>query len=147
MYSLCFFYCLKLKTADERRISDWSADVCSPDLGWGGVSLDSARTVSTPSQPPPAFAGGGAKVKGSRLPPLLQGSREATGRPAATMGHDPNPTPDLAAGRPKARRRARAGGRPQPRRRARRSEEHTSEPQSLLRNSNAVSRLKQKNKT
>src|SRR3546814_480266 len=27
--------------------------------GWGGVPLGSARTVGTPSQPPPAFAGGG----------------------------------------------------------------------------------------
>src|SRR5690606_21848334 len=31
--------------------------------GWGGVSPGSARTVGTPSQPPPAFAGGGAKAK------------------------------------------------------------------------------------
>src|SRR3546814_6042472 len=29
--------------------------------GWGGVSSGSARTVGTPSQPSPAFAGGGAK--------------------------------------------------------------------------------------
>src|SRR3546814_10361490 len=28
---LCFFFC-KQKTADERRISDWSSDVCSSDL-------------------------------------------------------------------------------------------------------------------
>src|SRR5690606_11801882 len=28
-----------------------------------GVSPGSARTVGTPSQPPPAFAGGGAKAK------------------------------------------------------------------------------------
>src|SRR3546814_7708577 len=29
---LLFFFC-KQRTADERRISDWSADVCSSDLG------------------------------------------------------------------------------------------------------------------
>src|SRR3546814_16341584 len=29
--------------------------------GWGGVSFESARTVGTPSQPPPAVAAGGAK--------------------------------------------------------------------------------------
>src|SRR3546814_15252531 len=29
--------------------------------GWGGVSFESARTVGTPSQPPPAVAGGGPK--------------------------------------------------------------------------------------
>src|SRR3546814_2895501 len=27
-----FFVCFKQKTADERRISDWSSDVCSSDL-------------------------------------------------------------------------------------------------------------------
>src|SRR3546814_8928309 len=31
--------------------------------GWGGVPFGSVRAVSTPSQPPPAFAGGGAKAK------------------------------------------------------------------------------------
>src|SRR3546814_3860825 len=31
---LCFmFFCFKQKTAYEMRISDWSADVCSSDLG------------------------------------------------------------------------------------------------------------------
>src|SRR5690606_21613422 len=40
--------------------------------GWGGVSFGSARTVGTPSQPPPAVAGGGAKAKCSLLKPLLQ---------------------------------------------------------------------------
>src|SRR3546814_1300569 len=29
-----FFFCKK-KTAYELRISDWSSDVCSCDLGWG----------------------------------------------------------------------------------------------------------------
>src|SRR3546814_1875971 len=36
---LCFVYCFfffKQKTAYEMRISDWSSDVCSSDLG-GGV--------------------------------------------------------------------------------------------------------------
>src|SRR3546814_6733709 len=30
---LCFFYFFKQKTAYEMRISDWSSDVCSSDLG------------------------------------------------------------------------------------------------------------------
>src|SRR3546814_10593863 len=34
--------------------------------GWGGVPFGSFRTVGTPSQPPPAFAGGGAKSKARR---------------------------------------------------------------------------------
>src|SRR3546814_20426532 len=29
------FFFFKQKTADERRISDWSSDVCSSDLGMG----------------------------------------------------------------------------------------------------------------
>src|SRR3546814_19435183 len=31
LYVMCFF---KQKTAYEMRISDWSSDVCSSDLGW-----------------------------------------------------------------------------------------------------------------
>src|SRR3546814_7206056 len=32
MYCLCFVF-FKQKTADDMRISDWSSDVCSSDLG------------------------------------------------------------------------------------------------------------------
>src|SRR3546814_7880876 len=31
----CFFFFFKQKTAYEMRISDWSSDVCSSDLGVG----------------------------------------------------------------------------------------------------------------
>src|SRR3546814_6889369 len=34
----CFFF-FKQKTAYEMRISDWSSDVCSSDLGLGGQQL------------------------------------------------------------------------------------------------------------
>src|SRR3546814_11422508 len=44
--------------ADERTPA-----VLAGRTGWGGVSSRSARTVSTPSQPPPAFAGGGAEAR------------------------------------------------------------------------------------
>src|SRR3546814_10127141 len=37
----CFFV-FQQKTADERRISDLSSDVCSSDLGGGGRSADAA---------------------------------------------------------------------------------------------------------
>src|SRR3546814_5961044 len=30
----CVFFFFKQKTAYEMRISDWSSDVCSPDLCW-----------------------------------------------------------------------------------------------------------------
>src|SRR3546814_3749352 len=42
---LCFFF--KQKTAYEMRISDWSSDVCSSDLGWwvqGAISYNLALT-------------------------------------------------------------------------------------------------------
>src|SRR3546814_1947407 len=46
LHCVCFF---KQKTADEVRISDWSSDVCSSDLG-AGKSL-------RPQRGEPAFAG------------------------------------------------------------------------------------------
>src|SRR3546814_7342885 len=33
--SMCVFFFIKQKTADELRISDWSSDVCSSDLSKG----------------------------------------------------------------------------------------------------------------
>src|SRR3546814_4996666 len=33
LFSLCSFFFFKQKTAYEMRISDWSSDVCSSDLG------------------------------------------------------------------------------------------------------------------
>src|SRR3546814_10221748 len=40
-----FFFFFKQKTAYEMRISDWSSDVCSSDLIWGG------QVRWTPEQP------------------------------------------------------------------------------------------------
>src|SRR3546814_8916020 len=34
MWLVCSFFCFKQKTAYEMRISDWSSDVCSSDLGY-----------------------------------------------------------------------------------------------------------------
>src|SRR3546814_6831984 len=49
-YSCCYdvllvyvFFFFKQKTAYEMRISDWSSDVCSSDLGLGGHSADALR--------------------------------------------------------------------------------------------------------
>src|SRR3546814_4933210 len=36
-YCLCFFF-FKQKSADEMRISYWSSDVCSSDLGFGLIN-------------------------------------------------------------------------------------------------------------
>src|SRR3546814_15417981 len=70
---------VKQKTAYEMRISDWSSDVCSSDLGGGGRC---------------------------RRPPLFLSARRAAaagaapGRPAGVRAHGP---PDAADGRLAAR--------------------------------------------
>src|SRR3546814_7719152 len=59
---LCVFF-FKQKTAYEMRISDWSSDVCSSDLGFGGVGVVGVG-VSPPTAgvaagpPPPPFERG-----------------------------------------------------------------------------------------
>src|SRR3546814_6166607 len=40
---VCSFFFFKQKTAYEMRISDWSSDVCSSDLGWLLSSPPKAR--------------------------------------------------------------------------------------------------------
>src|SRR3546814_3900441 len=35
---ICFFFFFKQKTAYDMRISDWSSDVCSSDLGLSGLT-------------------------------------------------------------------------------------------------------------
>src|SRR3546814_1892868 len=51
LYCFCFF---KQKTAYEMRISDWSSDVCSSDLGRGaGTTGRSGAVVALlPTRPP-----------------------------------------------------------------------------------------------
>src|SRR3546814_9233107 len=102
------------------RISDWSSDVCSSDLHWRARRAPSRRPAlaRTWPRPPPAAA-----------------------------------STALAAPAARARRRlppawaVRAAAAPAPAHRARwRSEEHTSELQSLMRISYAVFCLKKKNK-
>src|SRR3546814_7956527 len=98
-----FFFFFKQKTAYEMRISDWSSDVCSSDLG----GLRHRRHIR--SEAVEAFA------------------------PAAGMA---------VAALDRAERSLMEG---EPRPAAIRSEEHTSELQSLMRISYAVFCLKQKN--
>src|SRR3546814_8969325 len=58
MSSVCFFF--KQKTAYERRISDWSSDVCSSDLGaclsagfvGSGGTGEATRVVQPPDLKP-----------------------------------------------------------------------------------------------
>src|SRR3546814_2586556 len=114
------FFFFKQKTAYEMRISDWSSDVCSSDLepllrlACGGPADRDPRS-------------GGAAYPGaarSRLEqPRWRGHQEAQGRERRTAGRHCLP-PVLH--------------------RERRSEEHTSELQSLMRISYAVFCLKKK---
>src|SRR3546814_2424680 len=52
----------RLRTIGSRA-NERTPAVLAGRTGWGGVPFGSVRAVSTPSQPPPAFAGGGAKAK------------------------------------------------------------------------------------
>src|SRR3546814_3062960 len=62
----CVFFFLKQKTAYEMRISDWSSDVCSSDLGmfvtWTLRTMPARVRAdciwrAVESQPPPGAAG------------------------------------------------------------------------------------------
>src|SRR3546814_7532926 len=121
------FFFFKQKTAYEMRISDWSSDVCSSDLGAGKTALRQAQgkwekgVVETMHrrQFMGAAALGGLAVG---LPAASWAAEDFAG--LANMAKDAQP---IGA--------------------AERSEEHTSELQSLMRISYAVFCLKKKNNT
>src|SRR3546814_1725376 len=122
MIYLFFFF--KQKTAYEMRISDWSSDVCSSDLGRRrGARQPRARLCARGSGD--RYAGAD---RDAAFPDLARRSRGAAG----------------AARRRRARRARRYGRAPLT---ERRSEEHTSELQSLMRISYAVFCLKKKKAT
>src|SRR3546814_4522748 len=141
MYVFVFF---KQKTAYEMRISDWSSDVCSSDLRGVAEVRKSAihrglqGTRRAQRAPPPRRRSeiarrdrrvGGQSCAGPRL-----------SRQAARRSGDDRDAEDDAAGEGIADREPR--GRDRAVRREIRSEEHTSELQSLMRISYAVFCLK-----
>src|SRR3546814_3192672 len=110
------------------RISDWSSDVCSSDLPAGdgrqrgGIGAENPRT----------------EADGRNKRQFSQGVKFALGKAALRSGHDrPGPCIPRGAG---TNRLQRLGDRPS----LARSEEHTSELQSLMRISYAVFCLKKK---
>src|SRR3546814_9535062 len=113
---VCFFF-FKQKTAYEMRISDWSSDVCSSDL----IPFDGADA------PRPAEDEGAAGTPQGRQAAPAAGAHEAL------QGRKDQSARGLPADRP-------------PDSDLLRSEEHTSELQSLMRISYAVFCLKKKNK-
>src|SRR3546814_2093543 len=53
---MSFFFFFKQKTAYEMRISDWSSDVCSSDLGsLAAAERASMRSMSDAAEIPPAI--------------------------------------------------------------------------------------------
>src|SRR3546814_3202532 len=125
---ICVFFFFKQKTAYEMRISDWSSDVCSSDLQARARLQDRQRPVSPPLGDVAVVHHLGrrpwAAVQRALLPALPPEGRP---RPSSDLGrrlggvHVPAPQHSAAE-----------------RCRARRSEEHTSELQSLMRISYAV---------
>src|SRR3546814_7415250 len=130
MVRISFFFSFKQKTAYEMRISDWSSDVCSSDLrGSPSARRGSASPAAAPRRRQHGRSGAGpprpscaASHRGE--PPIgVRGEVHRQG-----LGH----RLDFHH----LKRRAAAA----------RSEEHTSELQSLMRISYAVFCLKKKNK-
>src|SRR3546814_4582863 len=123
---MCFFF-FKQKTAYEMRISDWSSDVCSSDLPAVASAAGQCRSAY-PShrgrtyRALPAHPQSGRTRCELRFRPRRLSFRGLCGR--ARLPAEPERRACLA-----------------------RSEEHTSELQSLMRTSYADFRLKNKKKT
>src|SRR3546814_5480176 len=123
------FFFFKQKTAYEMRISDWSSDVCSSDL----YHLRHRGTAR------PGGARGDACAVAAR--PRLAGDRCLPALRQPSPHHAAFPRHHRAGARPHRAHAGRHGGDPRLR-----SEEHTSELQSLMRISYAVFCLKKKTK-
>src|SRR3546814_6787604 len=136
LFGLSLFFFFKQKTAYEMRISDWSSDVCSsdllPDQDRAGVDVRTRVDVAAHrldvAEHRLEVAGDGDAVDGVRDRPVLD---PEPGRAARVVTGDVvHPLPHQLGNQQAAR-----------------SEEHTSELQSLMRISYAVFCLKNKKKT
>src|SRR3546814_5799209 len=129
VYGFVVFFFFKQKTAYEMRISDWSSDVCSSDLGdRGQLLVGQDRVLLTRLRILEGERLGEAVVDGGGRRDRAERGEVAAARAADARGLHPR-------GRSAATGRAAA---------TRRSEEHTSELQSLMRISYAVFCLKNK---
>src|SRR3546814_1478192 len=145
MYLLLVFF-FKQKTAYEMRISDWSSDVCSSDLRrpLRGRRSVAPRLVLPAARRGPARGGEPRGEGGARLARHPRRHHPRQDRyPGARRRRAPQPRLHQCL--------AEARHRPLPLRpdaegRRHRSEEHTSELQSLMRISYAVFCLKKKTK-
>src|SRR3546814_6902318 len=130
----CFF---KQKTAYEMRISDWSSDACSSDLWRGQGFSEQALGDRIGIERRGAFVGGPAD-RDQREDIAPRGARSLRRQPRHRHGDQRTIGAGAAGERP--------GGADE-HGLAERSEEHTSELQSLMRNSYSVFCLKKKKKT
>src|SRR3546814_10366636 len=149
---LCFVFFFKQKTAYEMRISDWSSDVCSSDLEGRRLAAEFERhrdqIVGRGAHDVPPDAGRAGEDQ------MVEGKpREGDADVGAAGEHRHLALVEIIGHQPRHHRggvfgelagldhRAIARGEDA------RSEEHTSELQSLMRISYAVFCLKKKNKT
>src|SRR3546814_1228237 len=131
---ISFFFFFKQKTAYEMRISDWSSDVCSSDL-CGGRSLWHGRLLPDDALQRTDARSADHSSPGADIPPNCARKAPVAGRrPGLIMADLEERDPISGAAADTAARHQR-------------SEEHTSELQSLMRISYAVFCLKKKNKT
>src|SRR3546814_3719026 len=125
---LVFFF--KQKTAYEMRISDWSSDVCSSDLG-SAITL--APDLPSRSSPSPRRAGGSMETALPRPAVTsgvtLSGSTNHSTPPSACSSAQDNGSGECTTSPPRTFSSQAMESR---------SEEHTSELQSLMRISYAV---------
>src|SRR3546814_6860792 len=132
MFFVLFFFFFKQKTAYEMRISDWSSDVCSSDLRKRGTPCPCGQ------QPDCSRAGGDPlDPKTAWLVACPYGGRHWRRDCAAASPPASAKAMVVRTLRSPVRTYARTG-------RSRRSEEHTSELQSLMRTSYAVFCLQKK---
>src|SRR3546814_5612484 len=133
--AIWYFFFFKQKTAYDLRISDWSSDVCSSDLEAPAFGQQPQTRIEGPAARFGNFhrCGEDARAFGRHCAPFarrraIDPRQVGLGFPLAHLGNHP------------AERRFHAARDV----RGRRSEEHTSELQSLMRISYAVSCLKKK---
>src|SRR3546814_5435645 len=119
------FFFFKQKTAYEMRISDWSSDGCSSDL-------IPVKTIARPASSAAAITSSSRTEPPGWITAVAPASTAAS-RPSANGKKASDATAE-----PTVRGASQPFGR---------SEEHTSELQSLMRNSDAVFFVKKKNNT
>src|SRR3546814_10541854 len=123
-FSLFVFFFFKQKTAYEMRISDWSSDVCSSDLSLSVLENVQMALLSHRRKVYSFWRAATSRYRTEAMQLLEQvGMHEQADRACSELAYGDVKRVELAMSR---------------------SEEHTSELQSLMRNSYAVFCLKKK---